>query len=78
MEAGAAKPFLPIVPTLWRLFGSFLPVQKGTRRGGGETLPVKRTTQRPDEGIGPYKIEAHARHSQKTSQSDHRPLIRLA
>ena len=45
---------------------------------GGETLPVKRTTQRPDEGIGPYEIEAHARHSQKTSQSDHRPLIRLA
>ena len=73
MEAGAAKPFLPIVPTLWRLFGSFLPVQKGTRRRGGETLPVKRTTQRPDEGIGPYEIEAHARHPQKTSQSDHRP-----
>jgi len=45
---------------------------------GGEILPVKRTTQRPDEGIGPYEIEAHARHSQKTSQSDHRPLIRLA
>ena len=22
---------------------------------GGEILPVKRTTQRPDEGIGPYK-----------------------
>ena len=78
MEAGAATPFLPIAPTPWRLFGSFLPVQKGTRRRGGETLSVKRTTQRPDEGIGPYEIEAHARHSQKTSQSDHRPLIRLA
>ena len=73
MEAGAATPFLPIAPTPWRLFGSFLPVQKGTRRRGGETLSVKRTTQRPDEGIGPYEIEAHARHPQKTSQSDHRP-----
>ena len=73
MEAGAATPFLPIAPTPWRLFGSFLPVQKGTRRRGGETLPVKRTTQRPDEGIGPYEIEAHTRHPQKTSQSDHRP-----
>ena len=36
MEAGAAKPFLPIAPTPWRFFGSFLPVQKGTRRRGGE------------------------------------------
>ena len=36
MEAGAAKPFLPIVPTLWRLFGSFLPVQKGTHRRGAK------------------------------------------
>ena len=36
MEAGAAKPFLPIVPTLWRLFGSFLHLQKGTRRRGAK------------------------------------------
>ena len=36
MEAGAAKPFLTIVPTLWRLFGSFLPVQKGTHRRGAK------------------------------------------
>ena len=36
MEAGAAKPFLPIAPTPWRFFGSFLHGQKGTRRRGGE------------------------------------------
>ena len=40
MEAGAATPFLPIAPTPWRLFGSFLPVQKGTRRRGGEIPPA--------------------------------------
>ena len=32
---------------------------------GGEILPVKRTTQRPDEGIGPYKKASY-----------YRPLIR--
>ena len=32
MEAGAAKPFLPIAPTPWRFFGDFLAVQKVTRR----------------------------------------------
>ena len=42
MEAGAATPFLPIAPTPWRLFGSFLPVQKGTRRRGGETPPANK------------------------------------
>ena len=41
MEAGAATPFLPIAPTPWRLFGSFLPVQKGTRRRGGEIPPLQ-------------------------------------
>ena len=38
----------------------------------------KPRVQRPDEGIGPYKIEAQVHRSQKTNRPDHRPLIRLA
>ena len=38
---GRRKPFLPIAPAPWRLFGDFLAVQKVTRRRGGETPPVK-------------------------------------
>ena len=45
MEAGAATPFLPIAPTPWRLFGSFLSGQKGTRRRGGEISPCAQRIQ---------------------------------
>ena len=38
----------------------------------------KPRAQRPDEGIGPYKIEAQVHRPQKTNRPDHRPLIRLA
>ena len=52
MEAGAATPFLPIAPTPWRLFGSFLPVQKGTRHRGGEIPPLRTTN--PIRNLSPH------------------------
>ena len=38
----------------------------------------KPRAQRPDEGIGPYKIEAQVHRPQKSNRPDHRPLIRPA
>ena len=53
--ASAASPGDPLVP--FPSLGKEPSPQGGTLPppAGGEILPVKRTSQRPDEGIGPYK-----------------------